>query len=164
MPTNHAAWLVDNKSRPLEVREAPYAPPGAHEIVVKNGAVGINPIDYGKQLSGDKLFNWIKYPFILGLDLAGEVVEVGKDVTNVEPGDRVLGMAAGMDKRVNRSCEGAFQEYTIVRDYVVSPIPDDLPLHRRAPCPLELLPPRGFWYLRLPQRQRSQGRSRLPTN
>jgi NADPH:quinone reductase-like Zn-dependent oxidoreductase len=39
------------------------------------------PIDWIKQVRGDLVFPWIKYPFILGSDVAGEVVEIGVNVT-----------------------------------------------------------------------------------
>lgn len=32
-----------------------------------------------------------KYPNVTGTDVAGEVVEVGEDVTHVKKGDRVMG-------------------------------------------------------------------------
>lgn len=90
MPENHAAWLVA-KQTPLEVKAAPYTAPRPDEIVVRNHAIAINPIDWIKQCSGNMLFSWIEYPFVLGSDLAGEVVEVGTGVTRFKVGDRVLG-------------------------------------------------------------------------
>lgn len=52
--------------------------PGENEIVIGNGVVAINPLDWFKQDAADMMFSWIKYPFIMGSDLAGEVVEVGR--------------------------------------------------------------------------------------
>ena len=97
MPSNQAAWLSSKSARPLEVKSAPYTPPGANEIVVKNHAVAINPLDYLKQLAGNIMFSWIKYPFVMGSDLAGEVFELGEGVTRFHVGDRVVGHAVGMD-------------------------------------------------------------------
>ena len=136
MPSNHAAWLVAKSTKPLEVKPAPYTPPGEHEIVVKNGAVAVNPVDWIKQEIGDVMFSWIKYPFILGNDLAGEVVEVGKGVTRFKVGDRVLGHAIGIDKRSNKAAEGAFQEYTVVRTNMASPIPNSMPYTDACVLPL----------------------------
>lgn len=59
-------------------------------------------------------------------DLASEIVEVGKDVTHFKVGDRVMGHAAGMDEKQNRSSEGAFQQYTVVRENLAASIPDAL--------------------------------------
>jgi NADPH:quinone reductase-like Zn-dependent oxidoreductase len=78
-------------------------------------------------LNGSKKPSWIKYPFVMGSDLAGEVVEVGKGVTRFKVGDRVIGHAVGMDPKSNKSSEGAFQEYTIIRANMASPIPSSMP-------------------------------------
>ena len=136
MPSNRAAWLTAKSVRPLEVKPAPYTPPGESEIVVKNGAIAVNPIDWYKQVVGDLLFSHIKYPFILGSDLAGEVVEVGKGVARFKVGDHVLGHAVGMDARSNRSAEGAFQEYAVVRANLASPIPSSMPYESACVLPL----------------------------
>lgn len=136
MPSNQAAWLTAKSVKPLEVKSAPYTPPGENEIVVKNGAVAINPIDWLKQILGDLLFSWIKYPFVLGSDLAGEVVEVGTGVTRFKVGDRVLGHAVGTDARSNKSAEGAFQIYTVLRTNLASPIPSSMPYENACVLPL----------------------------
>src|ERR1700710_346772 len=81
MPSNHAAWLTSKSAKALEVGPAPYTSPGEHEIIFKNGAVAVNPVDSFKQIVGDMMFSWVRYPFIQGHDLAGEIVEVGKGVT-----------------------------------------------------------------------------------
>ncbi|KAL8692800.1 MAG: hypothetical protein Q9218_002241 [Villophora microphyllina] len=103
MPSNEAAYLSAKSTNPLEVKFAPYTPPGEKEIVVKNGAVAVNPVEWGKQVLGDLMFSWIKYPFVLGSDLAGEVVEVGKGVTRFKPGDRVLGHAVATAKPTGKA-------------------------------------------------------------
>jgi NADPH:quinone reductase-like Zn-dependent oxidoreductase len=136
MPSNQAAWLSAKSARPLEAKPAPYTPPEENEIVVKNGAVAVNPVDWLKQALGDLMFSWIKYPVILGSDLAGEVVEVGKGVTGFEAGDRVIGHAVGMDVRSNKSAEGAFQQYTIIRANLASPIPSSMPYENACVLPL----------------------------
>jgi NADPH:quinone reductase-like Zn-dependent oxidoreductase len=137
MPDNTAAWLVAKHAR-LEVKSAPYTPPRENEIVIKNHAVAINPIDWIKQCAGDFLFAWIKYPFVLGSDLAGEVVEVGKAVSRFKVGDRVLGHAVGVDKKRNNPAEGAFQEYTVVLARMAAPIPSTMSYESAAVLPLGL--------------------------
>ena len=81
---------------------------------------------------------YIRYPAVLGGDLAGEVVEVGEDVTRLCVGDRVLGQAVGMDPRRNRASEGAFQHYTIVTDLLAAPIPASLAYEDACVLPLTL--------------------------
>lgn len=137
-PNNTAAWLTGAKVHPLEVESAPYTSPRENEIVIKNCAVAINPIDWMKQALGDMLFSFIKYPFIVGTDVAGEVVEVGRGVTRFEVGDRVVGHAVGMDAKRNSSAEGAFQTYTVLLAHMVSQIPSTLSYQSAAVLPLGL--------------------------
>ncbi|MEI9973106.1 MAG: alcohol dehydrogenase catalytic domain-containing protein [Ignavibacteriota bacterium] len=134
MPSNEAAWLVA-KHAPLQVREAPYPEPGAGEVVVKNHAVAVNPVDWMKPYVGDLIFSYIKYPFVLGSDLAGEVVAIGGGVTDVKVGDRVLAMAAGACRQRNRAAEGAFQAYTIVLPRLTTIIPEHLSYAEAAVVP-----------------------------
>ena len=137
-PSNAAAYLVGKQVKPLVVRPAPYTSPGPHEIVVENRAVAVNPVDWFKQYVGNLLLGWIEYPFVLGGDLAGEIVEIGEDVTRFRVGDRVLGHGVGMDKERNRSSEGAFQLYTVIRDNLAAPIPDSLSYQEACVLPLTL--------------------------
>jgi len=137
MPTNTAAWLGAKHAK-LEVTSAPYTPPRENEIVVKNHAVAINPLDWMIQVAGNIIFRWIKYPFVLGSDLAGEVVEVGSAVTRFKVGDRVLGHAVGTDKDSNTSAEGAFQAYTVLLASMAAPIPRIMSYENAAVLPLAL--------------------------
>lgn len=139
MPINSAAWApaIKTKTSPLEVKPAPYTSPGKNEIVIKNGAVAINPVDYVDKELG-MIYRWIKYPFVLGSDVAGEVVEVGKAVTRFRLGDRVVGHAAGTDEKRNTSAEGAFQSYTVFLAHMTSPIPSTVSFESAAVLPLGL--------------------------
>jgi hypothetical protein len=78
-PSNLAA-ILSAKSTPLKVQPSAYTPPGQNEIVVKNAAVAVNPYDWIIQDAPGLVVSWVKLPFVLGTDVAGEVVEVGKDV------------------------------------------------------------------------------------
>ncbi len=137
MPSNTAAWLNGPKTL-LEVRTAPYTSPGENEIVIKNAAIAINPIDYIKQDLGKMVFPWIKYPFITGTDVAGEVVEVGHGVTRFKTGDRVVSHAVGASEQYNTSAKGAFQEYTVALAHMASPIPSTISYESAAVLPLGL--------------------------
>lgn len=137
-PTNTAAWLTSKRSDQLKVQDAPYTPPDQNEVVVETRAVAINIIDGIIQAMGDMVYSWIKYPFILGDDVAGQVVEVGTGVTRFKVGDRVLGHAVSIDKRSNRACEGAFQKYVVLRESLTSPIPESLSYENASVLPLTL--------------------------
>jgi len=135
MPTNSAAWLKAEHT-PLEVGPAPYTPPGADQIVVRNHAVAINPLEWIIQVAGNLTYRWLTYPTVIGSDVAGEVVEVGSAVTRFRVGDRVLGHAVGTDKDSNRAAEGAFQLYPVVLERMAAPIPDALSFEDAAVLPL----------------------------
>ena len=137
MSMNTAAWSVAPQTK-LEVKSAPYPHAREGEIVIKNHAVAINPVDWILQAVGNIMFSWIKYPFILGSDLAGEVVEVGQGVTRFSVGDRVLGHAVGTDKKRNSAAEGSFQEYTVLLAHMAAPIPDTLSYEKATVLPLAL--------------------------
>ncbi|TVY49846.1 Zinc-binding alcohol dehydrogenase domain-containing protein cipB [Lachnellula occidentalis] len=133
MPSNTAAWLTAAKSNPLEVKTATYTSPGDHEILVKNGAVAVNPIDWKTQ---DYAFFPLIYPTILGQDVAGTVVEVGSAVSRFRKGDRVLGHALSLFTK--KPSDGGFQEYTIVTENLASQIPGALSFENAAVLPLGL--------------------------
>ena len=137
MPDNTAAWLTSNKATPLVVKSAPYISPKANEILIKNHAVAINPVDWIIQRDGTSfMYQWLKFPAVLGYDCAGEVVEVGPSVTRFKVGDRVVGMAAGASEKINDPSQGAFQTYTILLVHMASPIPAALSYEEACVIPL----------------------------
>ncbi|KAL8933021.1 MAG: hypothetical protein Q9216_006559 [Gyalolechia sp. 2 TL-2023] len=131
MTSNSAAWVVGEKVKPLEVKTAPYTLPGDNEILVKNAAVAVNPVDWVLQ---ELAIMPLKYPTILGSDVAGEVVEVGKSVTKFKKGDRVLGLANWYAS--HHDSEAGFQLYIILQPFFTSAIPDDLSFDRACVVPL----------------------------
>jgi NADPH:quinone reductase-like Zn-dependent oxidoreductase len=84
--SNQAAWIKVPKAK-LEVDSAPAAKAGKGEVVIKNAFVAINPVDWKIQ-TYDPLSQ--KYPDIVGRDIAGEIVEVGPEVTRLHVGQRVI--------------------------------------------------------------------------
>ena len=140
MPANTAAWSVSPRAR-LSVGPAPYTPPGEGEIVIRNRAVAINPVDWALAslpFISQQVAPWMKRPAVLGEDLAGEVAEVGAGVTRFKPGDRVLAFAAGGNQNRNRAAEGAFQTYVVALAHMASPIPDAMSFEDAAVLPLGL--------------------------
>ncbi len=75
----------------LELVELPDPHPGSGEIRVAVRAVGVNPIDW-KPRSG---MMGGESPQATGREAAGVVDELGEDVEDVAPGDRVFGFVAG---------------------------------------------------------------------
>lgn len=134
---NTALWLAAKRAD-FNVGPAPYTRPQRHEVVVRTCAVALNLFDRHLQTIGGLACPWLKYPMIVGHDVAGEVVEVGEAVTRFQPGDRVLGLAGGVDKGRNRAAEGAFQAYVVLLDHMMAPLPADLSYEQASVLPLGL--------------------------
>lgn len=80
----------------LEEIERPV--PKADEILVKVYASGVNPADYVVRQGGNELLKpLLKLPLGLGLDAAGEVEEIGSNVTGLKKGDRIYGIPNFLD-------------------------------------------------------------------
>lgn len=84
----------------LELRELDPPSVGPADVAVRVHAASVNPLDW-HFLTGTpylmRMTAGLRRPkqIVAGVDLAGTVVEVGADVTDVEPGDRVFGSAPG---------------------------------------------------------------------
>ncbi|KAJ4325403.1 hypothetical protein N0V94_000745 [Neodidymelliopsis sp. IMI 364377] len=131
--SNKAAYITEAKANPLQVKEAPLPSAGKGEVIVKNHAAAVNPVDWKIQDYGIFLQ---KYPNVLGTDVAGEVHEVGEGVTHVKKGDRVLAHAFSLVS--NNPAQGGFQLYTSANALVVSKIPDSLSYTSAAVLPLAI--------------------------
>ncbi|KAL3417688.1 zinc-binding dehydrogenase [Phlyctema vagabunda] len=135
MTSNTAAWLNSARAYPLEIKAAPYTKPSEGEIVVRNHAVAINPVDWKLQELGGGLFSWVTYPTIPAYDVSGVIAEVGSGVTQFKVGDRVLGMSLGL---LSSAAEGACQEYVVVKANLACKIPDSLSHESASVLPLTL--------------------------
>ncbi|GAA3753560.1 NADP-dependent oxidoreductase [Microbacterium kribbense] len=75
----------------LQVREVDDPPPGAHQVIVRVRAAGINPGEASIR-RGDLDARWpAHFPEGEGSDLAGVVTAVGADVAGFAVGDEVIG-------------------------------------------------------------------------
>jgi NADPH2:quinone reductase len=90
--------------------------PGGAQVLVKVGAVAVNPVDTYIR-AGMIPFDLPK-PFIVGCDLAGTVEAVGPEARRFQVGDRVWGSNQGLLGR-----QGTFAEYAVVDECWLYPIP-----------------------------------------
>ncbi|WPG99406.1 Hypothetical protein R9X50_00222000 [Acrodontium crateriforme] len=132
MSGNKAAWL-DGKAAQLRIAEAEMYEPEKDEVLIKNGAVAINPVDWKIQDYGIFLQQW---PNIIGTDSSGEVVKIGSGVQNVKVGDRVA--AHLINLKTNQPKHGAFQLYSIAKAATVARIPDSISFTQAAVLPLAI--------------------------
>lgn len=130
--SNQATWITEAKGK-LEVREAPMPKAGKGEVVIKNHAAAVNPVDWKIQDYG---FILKTYPNVCGTDVAGEVYEVGEGVTHVKKGDRVLGHCLSLAN--SDPAYGGFQLYTICNALLVSKIPSSMSFASASVLPLAI--------------------------
>lgn len=128
--SNKAGILKEQEAR-LVFEERPIYQPGADEVLVKNHAIATNPVDYKMQDTG--LFVGA-YPTILGSDIAGTVEAVGSAVTKFKQGDRVTAFADVLITKDSRS--GAFQEYTIVKEWATAKVPSSISFENASVLPM----------------------------
>lgn len=142
---NYAAWIPSHGAQ-LEVADAPFPTDIADdEVVIKNKAVAVNPVDWKIQSAPEPIFN-IKYPYILGSDVAGEVVGAGAAVRHLRKGDRVIGHALGLTS--GGAAYGGFQLYPKLKAVTVSRIPEAIPFEQAVVLPLSVSTAAAGLYLR----------------
>lgn len=82
----------------MKLEEVERPVPKSDEILVKVYASGVNPADYIVRQGGNELLKpFLKLPLGLGLDAAGEVDEMGSEVTGFKKGDKVYGVPNFLD-------------------------------------------------------------------
>jgi len=79
-------------SEKLTVVELKEPSPQSDEVLIRVRAAGVNPVDWKIRSGMLRLVLWLRFPFIPGFDISGEVVGVGSQVTRFKPGDPVYGM------------------------------------------------------------------------
>ncbi|MCJ8056745.1 zinc-binding dehydrogenase [Shinella curvata] len=123
------AWVHHETGAPgvLRLEERPRPKPGKGEALVRNRAIGLNPVDWKFIEWGHPAWEW---PHIPGVDGAGEVEELGEGVQHIASGARV----AYHNDLVR---PGSFAEYTVVPARALIPLPAALPFVAAAtiPCP-----------------------------
>lgn len=118
-----AAYILETGAPALiQYGELPKPSPGLGEVLVRVGAVAVNPID--TYIRGGMISMPLRFPYIIGCDLAGTVETVGRSVRRFKEGDRVWGSNQGLFGR-----QGTFAEYAVVDEkwlYATPPTETDV--------------------------------------
>ncbi|KAJ5636216.1 alcohol dehydrogenase [Penicillium longicatenatum] len=130
---NEAAWLPSANSPPVQVGPGPAPNPSENEVVIKVAYSAVNPVDWKLQDAPEAFF---EYPFILGTDVAGTVVQLGSKVTQFETGQRVMGHCDGL--LTKKTTNMGYQLYSTCNENLVSPVPDSLPLANAVVLPISV--------------------------
>jgi NADPH:quinone reductase-like Zn-dependent oxidoreductase len=106
--------------------------PGPRDILVNVRAAGLNPVDFKFRQGKLRAIHRPKLPFVLGNELAGEVIAIGSDVKRFRVGDRVFA-------RVAKDRAGAFAEQACVDEDDAAHMPRNLDFTAAAAVPLAAL-------------------------
>ncbi|MFA3919183.1 L-threonine 3-dehydrogenase [Ruegeria hyattellae] len=135
------------KSKPEEglwMVQAPVPEIGPDEVLIRVTKTGICGTDIHIWNWDDWAASTVPVPMITGHEFAGEIVEIGKDVTGLEIGQRCSGEGhlIGTESRQSRAGkfhldpgtrgigvneQGAFAQYLKLPAFNVVPLPDDVP-------------------------------------
>ncbi len=109
----------------LKFEDYPDPVPGPGEVLVRVAASSVNPIDYKRRAGLTKDFYPMKFPGLIGVDMAGTVVKLGPGVTDFSVGDQVFAMA-----------DNTYAELCVVKAAVLAKVPKGLDLIQAAALPL----------------------------
>ena len=125
------AFIVERygKKEPLKAVDIPEPMIRDDEVLVQVHAAGVNLLDAKLRNGEFKLILPYKTPFVLGHDVAGVVVKVGRGVQRFKLGDEVY--ARPDDLRI-----GTFAEYVPVKESSLAFKPKNLSMEEAASLPL----------------------------
>jgi len=128
------AFTVDRygKNSALRLADVPTPDLRDDEILVQVHAAGVNLIDAKVRNGEFKLLLPYKTPFVLGHDVAGVVVKVGRSVKMFKPGDEVYSRPD--DFRI-----GTFAEFVAIKEASLALKPKNLSMEEAASIPLVAL-------------------------
>ncbi|MBO9668504.1 MAG: NADP-dependent oxidoreductase [Bdellovibrio sp.] len=113
----------------MKIGEFPMPTVGDRDILVRIKAASVNPIDFKVKEGKLKFLRKYSFPMILGHDVSGEVVEIGKHVTKFKKGDLIFSRPRG--GRI-----GTFAEYIAIDQDDAALKPGDLSFEEAASLPL----------------------------
>jgi Alcohol dehydrogenase GroES-like domain len=108
-----ACYRKTEAGKVLEIRDLDQPLPKDNEVLLRVRAASVNPLDWRMKTERP------------GVDVAGEIVAVGKNVKQFKPGDAAFG--AG---------KGAFAEYVCARESKLAPKPEGVSFEQAAAVPI----------------------------
>jgi NADPH:quinone reductase len=119
----------------LQVVERPDPVPAAGEVLVRVRAACVNPADIGARV-GQIPGGPVPPPYLLGWDIAGEVVQVGTGVTDLGVGQSVVGM---IPWHLTRGAVGGYVQFVAADAEWLVPAPAGLDPVVASTVPLNAL-------------------------
>lgn len=91
------AAIIRDYDTEIEIAEIDAPALSDDSVLINVHAASINPIDYILQSGAMKDNIPLEFPHVMGFDVAGEITEIGKDVTGFSVGDAVYARANQQD-------------------------------------------------------------------
>lgn len=126
------AVVINQFGPPEELKMTEIDQPEINEeqVLIRVMAVSINPVDTKVRAGTSGMSKQIKLPAILGWDMSGIIEEIGKNVTDYQKGDEVMG-CIGFPGLGN-----AYAEFTIADPNVLTKKPENISFDEAAAVPL----------------------------
>lgn len=133
LPTTMQAMTISHYGQKnLQKSTLPLPTIGDDEVLVKIVASSVNPVDFKIRDGKLKLILDYPMPLILGNDLAGVVVKIGKNVSSFTIGDEVYG-------RADKDNMGTFAEFIAIKATSLAKKPANISFEQAASLPLVAL-------------------------
>lgn len=123
------AAVFNNYAAPVEISEIGKPELQDGSVLIEVQAASLNPIDNILRAGYLKEMLQLTFPHVMGYDVSGTVVEVGKDVRNVKIGDAVFA-------RPNQGDAGAIAEFARLQEDELAIKPANLSHQDAASVPL----------------------------
>lgn len=123
------AFVLEKYGSPLREVDMPVPSPDRNEVLVRMVAAGVNPADERVRSGEFKAIFPFRLPKVMGGEFAGEIVELGADVTGFAVGDSVYGY-------LDMAATGALSEYIAADAATVAPAPTSVSLVEAAGLPV----------------------------
>lgn len=123
------AAIIREYGQEVEITEIPKPELLADAVLVEVHSSSINPVDNIIRAGYMKEYIPIKFPFTMGFDVSGVIVEVGSDVSDFKKGDEVYARPSGQ-------LGGTIAEYTVVNEKELALKPANISHLEAASIPL----------------------------
>ena len=123
------AAVIREYGAAIEISDVPQPALLADSVLIEVHAASVNPVDGIVQAGYLKEMMPITFPFTMGFDVSGVVVEVGDQVSKFKIGDEVFSRPNGMQA-------GTIAEYAVIKEEELAIKPSNISHQEAASIPL----------------------------
>jgi NADPH:quinone reductase-like Zn-dependent oxidoreductase len=123
------AAVIREYGAAIEISDVPQPALLADSVLIEVHAASVNPVDCIVQAGYLKEMMPITFPFTMGFDVSGVVVEVGDQVSKFKIGDEIFSRPNGMQA-------GTIAEYAVIKEEELAIKPSNISHQEAASIPL----------------------------